>query len=92
MDLSACDVSQQALDGRGTEARSRTEAGEVRKLRRVVRHGAHDPVRRRLPHCVENAAHDEEHYPPNVSAVIDVILVIAWRNHLLTCVFPAGSM
>lgn len=49
----------------------------MRKLRCVIRHGAHEPVRRRLPHRVEQATADVQEHAADVGSVEDVKLLVA---------------
>ena len=52
-----------------------TESSEMRKLRGVVRHGAHDPICGRLPHRVEEAAEDVQPDATSIPLIVDVYLV-----------------
>lgn len=67
------------------------EAGKVGKLRGVVRHRADDPVRRRLPHRIEQAAEDVQEDAARVPVGEDVILVRRVRREGLACVFSGIS-
>lgn len=49
----------------------------MRELRGAVRHRAHEPVRRRLPHRVKQAACDVQHHATDVRPVVDVDLVVS---------------
>ena len=54
---------------------ARTEAGEVGELRRVIRHGPHEPVRRRLPHRVQQPARYVQAQVRRIRPLVDVDLV-----------------
>ncbi len=55
----------------------RTESSKESKLRRVVGHGTHEPVRRRLPHRVEQTAKDVEKHAPDIWLVVYVDALVS---------------
>lgn len=50
----------------------RTETGEVSKLRGVIGHSTHHPVRRRLPHRVEHTKEQVEEDTADVWCIVYV--------------------
>ena len=69
---------------------ARTESGEVGELRRVVGHGAHEPVRRCLPHRVEQATEYVEPEAADIAALVDVDLVVDVSLDRSTGVMPTS--
>ena len=60
----------------------------MRQLARIITHRAHKPIRRRLPHRIEQAAHDVQKDAPDVRAVEDVDFAEARGLDELAGVFP----
>lgn len=56
-----------------------TESTEMCEFCRIVRHCAHQPVRRRLPHRVEQTAAYVQKHAPDVRTIENVDLHIVWR-------------
>ena len=75
---------------RKEQRKRRTETGEVSELGGVVGHGAHEPVRGRLPRSIEDTAEDVQ---PDVADVDVVLEVDPWERAIgerLAGVVPAG--
>ena len=50
----------------------------MRKFRRVIRHGAYDPIRRGLPHRIEEATENVQQHPADIARVVEVVLDITF--------------
>ena len=57
---------------RSSIRKTRTETGEVSELGGVVGHGAHEPVRGRLPRGVEDTAEDVQPDVGDVGVILEV--------------------
>ena len=68
---------------------TRTKPSHIRQLRRIVRHSSHHPIRRRLPHSIQQPTEDIE---PNMRRVVLIVYIDRYVPVLglygLSCVVP----
>jgi len=60
--------------------RELTKSSKVSQFRRIVGHGAHNPVRGRLPHGIQETTENVQPDPRNVAMAEDIEFVIRIRR------------